>query len=85
MTNAIIDADAEQAERIEIRTPAPKQNYLCGMLEPGTYEGCPMTVGNCEEYHISDAMAKRFCSEGCSSVCGQQFRERFGKRVLKND
>ena len=41
---------------------------------------CPMTIENCKKYHVSDAMAKRFCSGGCSDVCGHQFFERFGKR-----
>lgn len=44
---------------------------------------CPMTVENCEKYHVTDIMAKRFCNEGCSSICGQLFFTKFGKHLSK--
>ena len=43
----------------------------------GAHGVCPMTIPNCEKYHVTIAMQKRFCAEGCCSICGQLFLEKF--------
>lgn len=47
----------------------------------GEHGVCPMTIPNCEKYHVTIAMQKRFCAEGCCPICGQLFLEKFGKRA----
>ena len=38
---------------------------------------CPMTIENCIKYNISDKQAERFCKDGCSVDCEEEFMERF--------
>lgn len=45
---------------------------------------CPLTIANCKRYKVSNAMQERFCSDasgGCSPICGEQFYEKFSKRI----
>ena len=44
----------------------------------GEHGVCPMTIPNCEKYHVTIAMQNRFCADGCSPICSQLFFEQFG-------